>query len=81
MLNLQMTERHCPVCDNADETRVFAEANVDPQKFGAFAFASRKTPEYMHWRLVSCPKCDLPLRQPHATAGRSGYRLPGRCIR
>ena len=59
MLQLTMAKRHCPVCDNADESRVFAEANVDLQKFDAFAFASRKTPEYMHWRLVSCTRCDL----------------------
>src|SRR5208337_126483 len=28
-------------------------------KLGNFAFASRKTPEYMHYRLVECPACDL----------------------
>ena len=24
-----------------------------------YAFASRKTPEYMHWRLSQCQRCDL----------------------
>src|SRR5438132_8758458 len=59
MMQLNLTARHCPVCDNADESRVFADANVDLGNVNGFAFASRKIPEYMHWRLVSCPRCDL----------------------
>jgi SAM-dependent methyltransferase len=38
---------------------VFREANIDARQLDAFAFASRKIPEYMHHRLVACPSCDL----------------------
>jgi SAM-dependent methyltransferase len=51
--------RPCPVCGSNDESRVFAEAKIDAARLDAFAFASRKIPEYMHHRLVLCPACDL----------------------
>jgi SAM-dependent methyltransferase len=54
-----MISRRCPVCDSNDATRVFAESNVDVARLDAFAFASRKVPEYMHHRLIECPGCDL----------------------
>jgi SAM-dependent methyltransferase len=38
---------------------VFAEQSIDPAALDGFAFASRKQPEYMHYRLVACPVCDL----------------------
>ena len=50
--------RACPVCGSKDESRVVAESNVDPERLGPFAFASRKTPELMRHRLVECPACD-----------------------
>ncbi|HEY3254860.1 MAG TPA: class I SAM-dependent methyltransferase [Polyangiaceae bacterium] len=54
----QLVARNCPGCD-ANDSRPFAEANIDPEALGAFAFASRKLPEYMHHALVVCQKCDL----------------------
>lgn len=56
--NLELTARNCPICDS-DEAIEFAKANVDLDRLGAFAFASRKVPEYMHFRLVECRQCDL----------------------
>jgi len=53
-----MVDRACPVC-GSNEQRLFAEQNVDFEKLDAFAFASRKLPEYMHWRLVECSQCEL----------------------
>jgi SAM-dependent methyltransferase len=58
-MNLELTNRNCPVCGSSDESHVFAESNVDVSKLDAFAFASRKFPEYMHWRLIECQICDL----------------------
>src|SRR5258706_7458966 len=55
----ELIRRACPVCGSADDSHVFAESNVDPTKLDAFAFASRKLPEYMHHRLIECPVCDL----------------------
>lgn len=54
----QLVTRACPGC-GADDGEPFADANVDPEALGAFAFASRKLPEYMHHALVVCRTCDL----------------------
>ena len=60
--------RTCPVCGSGDESRVFAEARYDLTKLGRHAFASRKLPEYMHYRLVLCPTCDLVYASPVPSA-------------
>jgi hypothetical protein len=62
-----MVSRACPLCGSADETHVFAEADFDFERLDGFAFASRKLPEYMHYRLVSCPVCDLIYANPLPT--------------
>jgi len=70
----QLQARCCPVCGNEDETTVFAEANYDLSRLDDYAFASRKIPEYMHYRLIRCPACELvyanpvPVAQSLATA-------------
>lgn len=56
--------RPCPVCGDADDRRLFADARYDLTKLDAHAFASRKLPEYMHYRLVWCPTCDLVYASP-----------------
>ena len=53
-----MRSRACPVCGSDSDYRVYAEAQFDPDKLDAFAFASRKLPEYMHYRLNECQRCD-----------------------
>jgi SAM-dependent methyltransferase len=55
----EMLSRACPLCGSHDESHVYAEAHFDPQLYDSFAFASRKLPEYMHYRLVCCPQCDV----------------------
>lgn len=60
--------RSCPVCGSGDESRVFAEARYDLATLDAHAFASRKLPEYMHYRLVLCPTCDLVYASPVPSA-------------
>lgn len=60
--------RPCPVCGSADESRVFAAPNYDLAQLGRHAFASRKLPEYMHYRLVQCPTCDLVYASPVPSA-------------
>jgi SAM-dependent methyltransferase len=56
---LVMTDRVCPLCASAGPSREFAEASYDPTQMGDFAFASRKMPEYMHYRLLLCQQCEL----------------------
>jgi SAM-dependent methyltransferase len=54
----RLVARACPGC-GANDSQTFADANIDPEALGAFAFASRKLPEYMHHALVVCRRCDL----------------------
>lgn len=56
---MEMITRACPICGSSDTGTVFAEANFELDRLDSFAFASRKTPEYMHYRLIDCPGCDL----------------------
>ncbi|HEY2902876.1 MAG TPA: class I SAM-dependent methyltransferase [Polyangia bacterium] len=57
-LRFALAARSCPVCQSTDAVP-FAPANFDPAALDAFAFASRKLPEYMHYALVVCRDCDL----------------------
>ena len=59
MPNITLVSRPCPICDKSDQSRLFAEANFDTKALDEFAFASRKLPEYMHWRFMQCGRCDL----------------------
>ena len=63
-MNLTLTNRHCPICGSSEQPVLFANANVDLSKLDDFAFASRKLPEYMHWRLLECRRCDLIFASP-----------------
>jgi SAM-dependent methyltransferase len=63
-LEFKMVDRCCPLCGSRDDSFRFAESTVDLSKLDAFAFASRKMPEYMHWRLVECRRCDLVYASP-----------------
>ena len=51
-------ERACPLCGSR-ETASIVESAFDPARVGALSFASRKPPELMHWRLVTCASCGL----------------------
>ena len=66
---MNIVQRACPVCASKDESNVFAEENIDLKQLDAFAFASRKMPEYMHHRLVVCPGCDLLYANPIPSLG------------
>jgi len=54
-----LRDRNCPVCDSHDGSHVAYPARIDEEKLGAFAFASRKFPEFMHLRLLKCPTCEV----------------------
>jgi SAM-dependent methyltransferase len=55
----ELTRRSCPLCGSADDRDVFAGQRLDLASLDRYAFASRKRPEHMRLRLVSCPDCDL----------------------
>ena len=58
-MKVEWVTRACPLCGSRDESRIFAESNIDLEQLDAFAFASRKLPEHMHPRLIECPTCSL----------------------
>lgn len=62
-----MVSRACPVCGSDSEYRVFKEASFDPRRWDRFAFSSRKTPEYMHYRLLECRRCEVLYANPLPT--------------
>jgi SAM-dependent methyltransferase len=58
-IGFELRERACPVCGSTDEHREFAASTVDFSTLDQFAFASRKLPEYMHFRLIECGRCEV----------------------
>lgn len=71
----ELVARACPGC-GATDSQPFAAANIDPHALDAFAFASRKLPEYMHHALVVCRRCDLLYANPapDRTSLEAAYR-------
>jgi SAM-dependent methyltransferase len=67
LLDRALVRRECPVCGSTDDRRVFAEASFAANALDEFAFSSRKLPEYMHCRIVSCERCDLLYASPGPT--------------
>jgi 2-polyprenyl-3-methyl-5-hydroxy-6-metoxy-1,4-benzoquinol methylase len=55
------------VCGSSRTDRIFAEASFAPEALDGFAFASRKLPEYMHYRIVACEACDVLYSSPTPT--------------
>lgn len=58
-LTASLVSRCCPICGDGAFSRLFADANIDQSRLDGFAFSSRKLPEFMHYRLFECGKCDL----------------------
>jgi SAM-dependent methyltransferase len=79
METMTLVSRTCPICGCHQGSRPFADANIQLDGLDQFAFASRKLPEYMHWRLMECRRCDLlyadPAPDPEELAGL--YREAG----
>jgi len=64
-----MESRPCPVCGTPATAPATVEARADPAALDSFAFAARKIPEYMHHRLVECPRCELLYADPAPSEG------------
>ncbi len=55
----RLETRHCPVCGaGAGRAVRFLDASLDPARVTAASFASRKTPEFMSYRLLRCTVCE-----------------------
>ena len=54
-----LVERRCPLCGSEEDSTAFADATVNFGTLDNFAFASRKLPEYMHHRLLTCTARDV----------------------
>jgi SAM-dependent methyltransferase len=64
-------ERACPTC-GARDARLRAGARLDADSLDEYAFASRKTPELMHHRLVTCARCSTVYASPAPSAAELG---------
>jgi SAM-dependent methyltransferase len=61
----KLEERMCPVCGSGPDKAIsFLKQSVDPAKLDAFSYASRKTPEYMSFNLVTCRDCQTVYASP-----------------
>ena len=50
--------RQCPVCGTDPAgSKIFLKQSIDMSRISGFSYASRKTPEYMRFELVSCRDC------------------------
>ena len=58
MTKFKLNYRTCPICSSRDQSKVYAEENYNLDMLDRYAFASRKIPENMHYRLIECPSCD-----------------------
>lgn len=53
-----LTGRCCPVCGgNPSVATLFLDRSIDESKLTLYSFASRKSPEFMSFRLVRCAIC------------------------
>jgi SAM-dependent methyltransferase len=60
-------DRACPLCGSRDAAHV-VDNSFDASRVGRLSFASRKPPELMHWRLVTCASCGLVYASPAPAA-------------
>ena len=81
MMVISLQPRNCSICGASDAAGLFAEANVGLEALDRFAFASRKLPEYMHWRLWECRRCDLLVRRSGARPRRVSRLVPASRLR
>src|ERR1700722_3899536 len=75
-ISRHLLDRECPVCGSHDKSQVAYPARIDEEKLNDFAFASRKLPEYMHLRFLTCPACGVLYASPALAAEflASAYR-------
>ncbi len=65
---MDLLDRSCPICRASSAERVLFPAKVDGKELDAYAFASRKAPEYLHYRLLQCRACDTLYASPAPSA-------------
>jgi SAM-dependent methyltransferase len=58
-LKASLAARACPVCGSNVSKGLLVDQKIDWQQLNEFAFASRKDPELMSWRMVRCQTCDV----------------------
>lgn len=72
-----LRDRPCPLCGGSGPVRSFAPECLDARRLSKDAFASRKLPDRMHWRIDHCLGCDLlySARVPRDSAIADEYRV------
>ncbi len=55
-----LMSRNCPICaTSAVLGAPFLDRKIDKDRFSVFSYSSRKVPEYMSYKLLRCPNCDV----------------------
>lgn len=67
-ISMKLISRICPICNLDNEFTVWVESNIDISRLNNYAFASRKLPEYMRFRLLRCRTCDALYANPAPTS-------------
>ena len=60
---MESSHRECPLCQS-DDFVVLMDEEFDLSKVDEYSFSSRKTPEFMHHKMVVCGECDLAYANP-----------------
>jgi len=63
-----LEERPCPICKTSEHSVVFRQSTYDESRWTQASFSSRKVPEYMHFRFLTCGACGLTYGSPVASA-------------
>lgn len=56
---MKLIPRPCPICGTIGRSMILQKSNFDPSRMNEYSFSSRKLPEFMHFRMIICPECDL----------------------
>lgn len=75
-MRTNLRQRSCPVCGSTDTRDIYAAERFSAERLDAFSFAARKAPEFMNFRMVRCPICDVLYASPALPVAEicSGYR-------
>jgi 2-polyprenyl-3-methyl-5-hydroxy-6-metoxy-1,4-benzoquinol methylase len=58
------SNRQCPLCCSDKCAQILTDQKINLDAINRHSFSSRKTPEFMHYRMVVCAECDLAYASP-----------------
>ena len=72
----KLETRNCPVCGSGpSRAKTFLKQSLDVTRLNEFSYASRKTPEFMRFELVTCGSCRTVVRCVTSPANESSVEF------